>query len=206
MSPRPRAMGTGRSVTLGPAAPGSPLRLLAQAEPGGCGEGSGAVAAGCLSCAAGQGERLSAGGMDSGKGSYSSGRMKDAGQACKSAPTPLNLILETRARFAGTMRSAPAFPRGLMESSLVALLWKVALCPLVLGGMVLRSWRVGWEKGVMWLGPSEIAAGFCPRRLWCSARCGQAYGALRGDSGCRCPEQQYAVLLPAQSYCSLQGD
>lgn len=47
MSPRPRAMGTGRSVTLSPAAPGSPVRLLAQAEPGGCGEGSAAAAAAC---------------------------------------------------------------------------------------------------------------------------------------------------------------
>ncbi|KAL9868546.1 serine/threonine-protein kinase SBK2-like isoform 1-T1 [Geothlypis trichas] len=47
-------MGTGRSVTLSPAAPGSPLRLLAQAEPGGCGEGSEAGAAGRLSCAAGE--------------------------------------------------------------------------------------------------------------------------------------------------------
>lgn len=57
-------MGTGRSVTVSPAAPGSPLRLLAQAEPGGCGEGSEAGAAGRLSCAAGEGERLSAGGKE----------------------------------------------------------------------------------------------------------------------------------------------
>lgn len=117
-------MGTGRSVTLTPER-WQPLRPLAQPEPGG-GEGSAAGAAGRLSCAAGEGERLSAGGKESGKGSYSGGRMKDTRQAYRRASTPLKMVLETRAWCAGAMRSAPTSPRGLMESCLVALPWKVA--------------------------------------------------------------------------------
>lgn len=53
----------------------------------------------------------------------------------------------------------------------MALPRKVALCPVVSGGMVLRYWWVGGVEGVMWLGPCEIAADFCPMRL------------LRGDCG-----------------------
>lgn len=69
--------------------------------------------------------------------------MEGTVQACERAPTPVKLVLGTRAW------CVHPFPPGQMESSLVALPWKVALCPLVLGGMVLRSWRVGWEQGVM---------------------------------------------------------
>lgn len=60
---------------------------------------------------------------------------------------------------------------------------------------------VGWEECVMWLGPCEIAADFCPRRLL-HGDCGilLAGERLTGLSpgrllGVSAQEERYAVLL-----------
>lgn len=77
-------------------------------------------------------------------------------------------------------------------------------------GMVPRYRLVDWEEGVMWLGPSKIAADFHLRRplhgdsgvLLAGERlAGVSLGRLRGASS---SEEQYAVLLRGQSCRSLQ--
>lgn len=92
----------------------------------------------------------------------------------------------------------------------MALPQNVALRSVMSSGMVPRYRLVAWEEGVMWLGPSKIAADFHRRRplhgdsgvLLAGERlAGVSLGRLRGAFS---SEDQYAVLLRGQSCCSLQ--
>lgn len=150
MPPGPEP-GDGAGRHARPAAPGSPVRLLAQAEPGGCGEGSGAVGAACLSCAAGEGERLSTGGKQSGEGSYSGGRMKDTGQARQRALTPLKEFwrLERGVRYNAGRTHCPERVDGELAGGFALEGRFVSTCVRWDGAAVLAGW-LGERCDVSW--------------------------------------------------------